>query len=194
MIHVPVVVVEGETDKLIVERLLRGVIEPPVQVVSAQGRSSAISLARTVLASRPNPVALVLDADSSDHERIEELRADLASSLAAAGSTTPFHVCLAVPTIEAWLFEDADGIRRAFDGAWRREAEIEARFAPKDAIRKLFMGRNERPSPESVGHLLDDLDLTRIRTADSVQRLVQFLVAEAPTSGAIVGQAPRARR
>ena len=42
------IVVEGESDKVIVESVLRSVVsDPPFEVAQAGGRSSAVSLARS---------------------------------------------------------------------------------------------------------------------------------------------------
>lgn len=181
MTKLPIIVVEGAVDATILKGILRGAVQTPPKIMIAGGRSSAVSLARTILVGRSCPIAVVLDADTKDPRQIAQTHGELEASLAAAGSTAPFWVCVAVPTIEAWLWRDVDGLRRFFNGAWPAELEIEARFAPKDVIERLFGQQRGHFGPDAAGRLIDVLDLDRIRCAQEVKELVAFLTRFAST-------------
>jgi len=65
------VVVEGKIDKDLLEKQWKH--KPRnVEIVEAGGRSSAISLARSILITKNAPIALVIDADTLNERKIEE--------------------------------------------------------------------------------------------------------------------------
>src|SRR5947207_6144800 len=70
------VVTEGKTDELLVRKLLTDELihHPQIRVVEAGGRSSAQSLARSILGARSEPVAVVIDADTVDSAQLSGQR------------------------------------------------------------------------------------------------------------------------
>lgn len=170
----PIIVVEGETDAAILGHVL-GVLPSAPSILVGHGRSSAISLARSALVARGTPTALVLDANSTDEDQIVRTRVELEEALTAAGSAAPYHVCLAIPTIEAWLWRDSDGMKRILNGTRWPDVETEARFAPKRVLVTLLEQRNERYSPQAIDRLMARVDLARIRNTDEVRGLLAFL-------------------
>ncbi|MBI2301936.1 MAG: hypothetical protein HYU66_23790 [Armatimonadetes bacterium] len=104
------VVVEGITDRLLLERLLEEELASGLirRIVEAGGRSAAESLGRTVLAVRRQPVVVVMDADSTDQEAIAARRSYLESALAMVGPPPLWRVVLAVPVLEACLLDHPD--------------------------------------------------------------------------------------
>jgi hypothetical protein len=133
------VIVEDESDKVIVEPALRSVIRDlPFEVVSAGGRSSAISLARSYFTLQDSHVALLLDADTVNPRKVREQQYVLSDLLATVASTWAFEVVLAVPEIEVCLFEDPQVLAATFGNSLTSETLLEARFVPSVVLQRLI--------------------------------------------------------
>lgn len=105
-------VVEGPSDAAVMRSLITAAEIPDVAVISGRGKSSAMSLAKSLAVSRAARVAVLVDADTRDPRQIDEQRRtfeDLQGS--AAGLTQLF---LAVPTLEEELFPDVDTFVKTF--------------------------------------------------------------------------------
>jgi hypothetical protein len=140
------VVTEGAADSAIIGRVFAASFRDEhsadvsprrsgsVEIVPAGGASAAESLARSIVVSRPNPVALAIDADEIDTARIAERQRFLESSLAMYGSRRPTLVVLFVPTIEATLCRQP----AALTGVALSEIERErAKFDPRDVLHEV---------------------------------------------------------
>jgi hypothetical protein len=94
-------VTEGETDVAILKRVLPERIVETIQFVPAGGGiDTARSLARSLLASRQRPVALVVDADTSDQLAVQERVDFLDYYMRQGAGPTPFKVFVAVPELD----------------------------------------------------------------------------------------------
>jgi hypothetical protein len=105
-------VVEGPSDAAVMRTLITAAEIPDVAVISGQGKSSAMSLAKSLAVSRAARVAVLVDADTRDPRQIDEQRRtfrDLQGS--AVGLTRLF---LAVPTLEEELFPDVETFVKIF--------------------------------------------------------------------------------
>jgi len=94
------IVVEGRNDAAALRRILPPAITEKCNFVVGNGKSSAISDARTILAMSREPLVLVVDADDNDINRVEEQRKTLNQLLQSAASGTPCSVFLAVPNMD----------------------------------------------------------------------------------------------
>jgi hypothetical protein len=99
-------VAEGELDIKLLQRLLPAEIVAQTEFVAAGGAYAARSMAGTLLAERMRPVALVVDSDTQDEQSVREKRETIVSLLRQASASTPFEVFMAVPSVEAVLFQD----------------------------------------------------------------------------------------
>ena len=105
-------VVEGPSDAAVMQTLITAAEIRDVAVISGQGKSSAMSLAKSLAVSRAARVAVLVDADTRDTRQIDEQRRtfiDLQGS--AVGLTRLF---LAVPTLEEELFPDVETFLKIF--------------------------------------------------------------------------------
>lgn len=99
-----ILVTEGRHDAIVLRTLLSAVDLADVQILEGGGKSSAISLGTSLALNRGTRVAIVVDADTTYPNRIEEQREifeDLQRRSAGEGSCKLF---LAVPTLEDDLF------------------------------------------------------------------------------------------
>jgi hypothetical protein len=133
------VIVEGESDKVLVETILRSVVEePPFDVVAAGGRSSAVSLARSYFTLPESHVALLVDADTVNPQLVREQQTILTDYLAEAAPPWAFKVILAVPEIETCLFVAPDLLAAMLGKPITAETLSEARFQPRRALEQLM--------------------------------------------------------
>lgn len=99
-----IVVTEGPSDvaalRPLLDRALRG---DEYRILSAGGRSPAVSLARSFLATSSDSVALVVDADTFSGEEIERRRRYLRDALSDVADPSRFLLLLAVPDLPAAL-------------------------------------------------------------------------------------------
>ncbi len=167
------VVTEGAVDTAILKRCLPKELLRDTYITAGWGWSSAMSLAGSILSVKARPVALVVDSDSEDESAIEERRAFTRSFLRRTSVRVPFEVFLAVPEIEAVLFQSHSLIRRLV-GRDIPGGEFEmARLRPK----KWLAAAGIR-FPKETAPLLDRLtedDLAAIRSHELIRGLTEFL-------------------
>jgi len=171
------VVVEGETDAAILSRVLADQLSTgEVEIKIGRGRSSAVSLARTMLVScREALTALVLDADSTDQERIGEMEVELEGSLADVSRRERFGLFLFVPSIEACLFEDLDGLRGFLGSDFSTEQVVQSRYDPKSVIKAKLDERGEDYNGPTVQAILNNLNVQRLHNAAGIHDLLSFV-------------------
>ncbi|WP_147448547.1 hypothetical protein [Corallococcus terminator] len=97
---------EGLFDEELVRKLIANKLgNSRVQVISAHGKSSAQSLARTLAGIKKSPVALVIDADEHDSIKIQEGRTYIESLLGSAAPRDMWELVLFVPALEIIFFK-----------------------------------------------------------------------------------------
>src|SRR5215470_18043041 len=99
------IVTEGPKEAEILRKFLPNSLVRDTEFVVGSGRYSAQSLARSILAVKQLPVALVLDAEVTDKGATEEKEEFYRESLHQASSGVKFGVFLAAPTVEALFFQ-----------------------------------------------------------------------------------------
>jgi hypothetical protein len=97
-------ITDRKTDVAILERLLPPSLTQTIRFYAADGKSSAISAAATLLTDRMRPIAIVLDADTENPSEIRE-KIELANTLLypASSPEVPFKVFMAAPSIASIL-------------------------------------------------------------------------------------------
>ncbi len=96
-------VTESSTNTEILKRLLPTDLVQRTEFVTAHGRYSASSLSGTILSERMRPVALVINANTTEEGAIHEQASTITGLLLPASSGVPYKVLMAVPTVEAIL-------------------------------------------------------------------------------------------
>ncbi len=168
------IVVEGEADADLIRRLIPAEFSDGIAVVAAEGRSSAVSLSRTILGARQTPTALVVDSDTTSDALANEQKTMLNDLLRSAAGATPYLVALAIPETEAILFSAPEVLERIIGASLSETDRITARFRPKETLARLI-----RPAGlASVADLLSRLsesDLARLRCDRLVADLIDFI-------------------
>ncbi|MCI0456456.1 MAG: hypothetical protein L0Z62_05690 [Gemmataceae bacterium] len=169
------VVVKGPTDQAILETILREETEQVPLTFAAGGTwSGADSLARSLLLMRDEPVALVLDANTTEESLVQEQRTFLQESLREVAPEARWQVCLFVPTIEVLFFLDPNLEGVLFNQKLSAGDRLEARFRPKAVLGRVL--QEQKLSWEELLHRLQKADVTALRETSPLTELREFVV------------------
>jgi len=169
------VVTEGELGRDLLQRLLPADLADGIAVVTASGGSGALSMARSLLATRQSPVALVLDADSISPDFVRERSRGLQELLRSVTSGPDSEVFLAVPELEAIFFQVPRLLERVLGLVIPETLEILAEARPKAALDRLFA---QHLSIKTMSQLLSALtpgDSDELRKTKPIAELNEFL-------------------
>ncbi len=174
------IVTEGQREREILAALLPATILENIDFVVAKERSSAISIARSILVAKYIPVALVLDAETTNRSAIREEQDFLRMSLAEASFGTKYAYFLAVPEIEILFFEDWDFVGQQIGKPKQAFTQFELEYAQLQPKKFLFSQLEDIPYPQALTQLLARMDgqtIERIQQNPLVRDLNNFLVS-----------------
>ncbi len=148
-----------------------------VEVRTSYPLSSLYGTAKTLLGVRNEPVAIILDANTTDSSVANDLRESAAEVIGDAAGAAPLKILIAVPAVEALLFEQSDAVKRAFPHASDTLIEI-GKFSPATALSRLDPSGTGSSAPATVSVLkeLNAEDIRAIRSMSPVQELLAFMV------------------
>jgi hypothetical protein len=134
--------------------------------------SSLFGAARTFLGIKNEPVAVVLDAKSTDQDAADRVRETAEEVIGEAGAA-PLLVLVAVPGVEALYFERPNAVKRVFPGAGESLIEI-GKVSPADGLRRLD-STGEAAASIKLMQGLDADDVAALRLHSPVKELLAFL-------------------
>lgn len=169
--------VEGETDLALFERLLPPQILPETSIVAVGGRSSIASMARSLMIARGKPVALVADADTVERNAVEQRFQALDELVGSAAAGVPYKVIVAVPEIESWFFA-VPGVLERLSGKTLSPEQLElGTLRPKEVLRQLFKDRVPPHFYRLVGELTES-EIQTLRETEPRKELIEFLTEQ----------------
>jgi len=160
-------IVEGDFDKEVIETLAVRLLGARfhVHTVRLGGKAALPWVWSTVLdlqARDYSHVIILFDADVSSESEVERQRREVELNLQQHGAAQNTSVCLAVPTIEAWLLSN-------------EPMRPEARSDPKGVL-EMHLGRPLQPGDGA--RLADDLNIEQTRkNSRSFEQFFQALHA-----------------
>jgi hypothetical protein len=166
------VVVEDRFDAEILKRVLPQQVSEATEFTIGSGRYSAQSLARSLLAVGQTPVALVVDADTTDKSAICEQEDWLRESLQQASAGARFDVFLAEPEIEILLFESKEFVEELSP---RSVSPTELSLARSDPKGFLARALGDRRVSDVLLRRLDDRAVAAMRGHPLIEGLNRFL-------------------
>jgi len=179
------IVTEGEFHTALLSRLLAEEISRKVRVVSASTRSGARSLARSLVATRRRPVALVLDARTTDETLIREELLVTREFLAMASPGIPTEVFMAVPSVGVLLFKDRGLLPRLVPGGVSEDNWVRGRYEPEQVLQEILrIGKVPMHDPKDLVRSLTDDDVAQMRKHSPVSEILAFL-QETALTGAV---------
>jgi len=162
---------------MMLARLLSAEQEAGLIEIRAAGPSSSLySAARTLLAVRGEPVALLLDADSTDPEAVARRRLTAEEVVGDVANSAPLRVLVAVPALEALLFLRPDPVARAFGTTASDEHTLElGRMNPREALKRLDPGGHWWTASLKLVRTLSEEDIAELRSTPPIHELLEFL-------------------
>jgi hypothetical protein len=169
------ILTDSEFPSALLERLLTEEERACVWIKAFSG-TSMYSMARTLLASRGTPVAVVIDADTPSSKGVTRVWQDADDLLGDVARTLlPYKIIVAVPEIEVLFFRSPELLRRRFDGAVTDHLLELAQYSARGALRKLAAdGDSEKLRWEILKSLTDE-DVAALRQSDLVREVLEFI-------------------
>jgi hypothetical protein len=168
-----IVVTEGPSDVILL-RSISGIAadDPHIEFRAAGSWSSADSLARSALVRGRGDVALVVDADANDAERVKERKRFLDESLHSIASPFQSRAFVIVPEIEGLLFQDRTVVEALIGHKITDLEFIHGQYEPKKVLEALLQGKSRLQVFQSQ---LQQIDLSPLRELPVIKELQDFL-------------------
>ncbi len=168
--------VEGNSDQALFQRLLPPEIQPEITIV-AGGRSNITSIARSLMVTRRRPLALVADADTAEKGAIEQRFQILDELVRSVNAGIPYKIILAVPEIESWFFEVPELLERLSGKKLSPEQQELGELRPKEVLRQIF--KDQGPLPlHGLASELTEAEVKTLRETKPRKELIEFLAEQ----------------
>jgi hypothetical protein len=177
-----ILVTEGKYDAIMLRTLLSAVDLADVQILEGGGKSSAISLGTSLALNRRMRVAIVVDADTTYPNRLEEQREifeDLQRRGAGDGSCKLF---LAVPTLEDDLFPTAEAFASTF-GLKLTPRQVDRYSQGWQLVARAFLSKPEADKMTTIAAAVRPAEVSRLFDKPLLRDLKTYLSAADEQSG-----------
>lgn len=170
------ILVEGNFDGMLLAMLIGAEQEKyEIEIRVAGGASAAFSYARTLLATKRTPVAILIDADSIEPEVAEARRQDAEEVIGESAAGVPFRVLVAVPELEVLFFERPDLLRRVFAGQVTDHLLELGRLSPRRILERLAQGKSIHHVRVDVLREINTEDHQALRNTTLIRELLEFI-------------------
>jgi len=170
------IVTKGQWDTALLKLLLPENLARDTSFVTGSGSYSAQSIARSILAVKQLPVALVVDANTVNEQAICERRDFLRELLHQAAAGVPCEAFLAIPEIEIVFFHDQTLLERISGEKMTQAQWSTFRFHPKEILLTIL-----EETPERTLATLDSEAIRILQRYPLVLEIGQFLEWAAKT-------------
>ena len=140
----------------------------------AHPSSSLYSAAKTLLQIRNEPVALVLDANSTEPTMEARARDEAADVIGESSVTARLRILVAVPSVESLLFRRPEAVRRAYGNTAAYLIEV-GLVSPGDALKKMEGASDRYTAAVAIISQLNADDIAALRDEFPVRRILEFL-------------------
>jgi hypothetical protein len=166
-------------DSNIAAMLLLKLMEPEQQAALVEFRcahptSSLYAAAKTLLEIRNEPVALVLDADSTEPMMAARVRDEAVEVIGESAAAAPLRILVAVPAVESLLFRRAEAVRRAYGNTTSDLIDL-GLVSPGDALQKMNGVSDRYHASFKIITKLNTDDIAALRVESPVRELLEFL-------------------
>lgn len=171
------IVTEGPADAIVLRALLHEAGREDIRVLEGGGKSSAVSLGTSLALSDDNRVAIVVDADTTDPDKVSEQQDIFQDLQRDTSGDEACRLFVAVPTLEEDLFKDVEHFSSVFNLRLGGERVENDRQDWRSALRMLLPQPHARRSEQEA--------IPKLRTDAAGQvighRLIKELIAFLPT-------------
>jgi hypothetical protein len=171
------VIVEGALDIEILTRLVPPNLCSDIVITAGGGVDGVKSLARSLAASHRKPIAIVMDADTSDPQLVESRRQSMVELVRSAASSVPVTVIMAIPQLEVVFFEAPGPLDRLYPNNVANPLLFElARSNTRQALTSLDPSEALSTILRKLLDGVMDEDLAAFRQTPVIYELIQFLL------------------
>lgn len=167
------VVTENLHHSELLKRLLPAPIVQDVQFI--EGGRSADSMASSVAAVRQKPVALVMDAHTTDEVTVLERKTSLRELLKLPASGVRSEVFLARPELEAIYFYSRAILEQTTGRELTPVLLEKSKHRPKDALEEFLSASDKFKNPIDLLSALGEREMDKLRQHPLIQQLDAFL-------------------
>jgi len=177
------IVVEGQKDEQLIGAVMKAMAAPgSYEIVLAEGKSDAISVAGTMLTLGEGPVVLAIDADTTSTSLLAEQHSDLRALLNRAAGPDQWRLAFFVPEIEIALVHDEIVAERIFGRPLDEVEQALREVAPKRAFDRL-LSSSKRTWLEIVEQVRTDPELaSMVARAPGMHEIVEFAQQVIPSA------------
>lgn len=147
-------VVEGKSDTILMQPLIAAAGLEDVEIVDGGGKSSAMSLGKSIAISRLLPVAVLVDADTTDENALQSQETIFKDLQRYGPKDVNCRLFLAVPTLEDELFPKPNDFSRIYNITLSPEQRVRFREDRKRIIKSFYSVSNALDS--TIRHGLMD--------------------------------------
>ncbi|MFY0568108.1 hypothetical protein ACN28E_30340 [Archangium lansingense] len=172
------VVTENEFDKELVQALLTrrfGKSAREIHVRAADNKQYAWTTAYSLLSNRRGPTALIVDADTIDHDLTMEQQTELETMFGTSARRHMWLVVLAKPEVEAVFFSDRGLLERVTE---KKVSELDiarAALGPRAALLKLLPKPRSGHGAKQLVKKLSESDFEKIISSEAFRPLMEFI-------------------
>jgi hypothetical protein len=146
-----------------------------VEIRVVRGLSSGYSFARTMLAVKRIPVAVVIDADSPEQEVASERQRSAEEVLGDAAAGVPFRVIVAVPELEILFFKRPQLLKKVYGKSVTTLITELGQVSPRRALQKLDPDLDYEHLRFKILKAMDEEDIKALRATALIKELLSFL-------------------
>jgi len=146
-----------------------------IEIGVVSGLSSGYSVARTMLAVKRIPVAVVIDADSPEQEVASERQRSVEEVLGDAASGVPFRVIVAVPELEILFFKRPQLLKKVYGKSVTTLITELGQVSPRRALQKLDPDLSYEHLRFKILRAMDEADIKALRATAPIKELLSFL-------------------
>jgi hypothetical protein len=170
------VVVEGQRDVDLLQKILPPDLSRDVSFVAGGGINGVQSMARSLVTTRPWPVAIMIDADSADLEAVRARRDSVAEVVISVAGRVPVEVIVAIPELEVIFFEAQTTLSRTYPDVVTKPYLFEvAKENVRAAFRLLDPTATYGHITETLLNNVNDEDLPALWATKVISELIKFL-------------------
>jgi hypothetical protein len=168
------IVSQGNSDSELFKKLFPKNIVNETVFTDTPTRSSAISLACSILAVKQLPVGLVVDAKTNEESSLEDQTLALEEILRYASPGISFDVFLAIPEIEILFLQDKMFLEKLAQKEFSDSEWEQGKLNPKEFLRSV-LNQEERRISETILNQLDEQTVHSMQSHPLVNDLCRFL-------------------
>jgi hypothetical protein len=167
--------VEGPTDAILLRPLVAAAGIPEIEIIDAGGKSSAMSLGSSIALSRASPVAVLVDADTTDKRSLDEQQLVFADLQRYAPPEVSCRLFLAVPTLEEDLFPSVQAFADIY-GLNLTERQRAKFQRDRKAVFRAFYSVPDAEAPTAIRHGSMDWEAAKVGWGNKLlAELFEFL-------------------